>query len=71
MLIFDVETRHPAYKGCGESIIVVGRNVLDVVNLSDVLTDMVDAFDPRVKDKRLLRSERDQAKKALQCASNC
>jgi hypothetical protein len=40
-------------------------NLLDVLLIKDVVLELVSTFDPRVKDKRLLREEREKIEKSL------
>jgi hypothetical protein len=43
-------------------------NLFDVVLIKDVILEVVTAFDPRVKDKRTLRSEREKIEKSIAAA---
>jgi hypothetical protein len=43
-------------------------NLLDVVLIMDVVLEVVTTFDPRVKDKRLLRAEREKIEKSIAAA---
>ena len=43
-------------------------NLFDVILIKDVILEVVTAFDPRVKDKRTLRSEREKIEKSIVAA---